>query len=54
MSSSPHRYFILNKPYNMVSQFVSTHAVNLLGDIGFNFPEGIHAIGRLDNLSEAY
>lgn len=36
----------------MVSQFVSTHAVNLLGDIGFNFPEGIHAIGRLDNLSE--
>ena len=52
MSLSPHRYFILNKPYNMVSQFVSTHAVNLLGDIGFNFPEGIHAIGRLDNLSE--
>jgi 23S rRNA pseudouridine2457 synthase len=36
----------------MVSQFVSTHAVNLLGDIGFSFPEGIHAIGRLDNLSE--
>jgi 23S rRNA pseudouridine2457 synthase len=52
MSPPPHRYFILNKPYNMVSQFVSTHAVNLLGDIGFNFPEGIHAIGRLDNLSE--
>jgi 23S rRNA pseudouridine2457 synthase len=47
-----HRYFILNKPYNMVSQFVSSHAVNLLGDIGFNFPEGVHAIGRLDNLSE--
>ena len=52
MSSSPHRYFTLNKPYNMVSQFVSTHAVNLLGDLGFNFPQGIHAIGRLDNLSE--
>jgi 23S rRNA pseudouridine2457 synthase len=52
MSSSTHRYFILNKPYSMVSQFVSTHAVNLLGDISFNFPEGIHAIGRLDNLSE--
>jgi 23S rRNA pseudouridine2457 synthase len=49
---SAHRYFILNKPYNMVSQFVSTHAVNLLGDINFNFPEGIHAVGRLDNLSE--
>lgn len=49
---SHHRYFILNKPYNMVSQFVSSHVVNLLGDIGFNFPDGIHAIGRLDNLSE--
>jgi 23S rRNA pseudouridine2457 synthase len=36
----------------MVSQFVSTHAVNLLGDINFKFPEGVHAIGRLDNLSE--
>jgi 23S rRNA pseudouridine2457 synthase len=52
MPEPPHRYFILNKPYNMVSQFVSTHAVNLLGDTGFNFPAGIHAIGRLDNLSE--
>jgi 23S rRNA pseudouridine2457 synthase len=36
----------------MVSQFVSTHAVNLLGDVDFNFPEGIHAVGRLDNFSE--
>jgi 23S rRNA pseudouridine2457 synthase len=52
MLPQTHRYFILNKPYNMVSQFVSSHAVNLLGDTGFNFPEGIHAIGRLDNLSE--
>ncbi len=47
-----HRYFILNKPYNMVSQFVSSHEVNLLGNIDFDFPEGTHAIGRLDNLSE--
>jgi len=36
----------------MVSQFVSSHTVNLLGDLDFKFPEGIHAIGRLDNLSE--
>ncbi|MCP9752738.1 rRNA pseudouridine synthase [Ferruginibacter sp. HRS2-29] len=36
----------------MVSQFVSTHAVRLLGDIDFTFPEGTHAIGRLDNESE--
>ena len=47
-----HRYFILNKPRNMVSQFVSTHEVPLLGDVLFDFPEGTHAIGRLDKNSE--
>ena len=47
-----HRYFIINKPYNMVSQFVSPHKVGLLGDLNYHFPEGIHAIGRLDNNSE--
>ncbi len=36
----------------MVSQFVSTHEVGLLGDLEFRFPEGTHAIGRLDNHSE--
>ena len=46
------RYFLLNKPMNMVSQFVSTHQVQLLSDIEFNFPEGTHAIGRLDQMSE--
>ena len=46
------RYFIINKPRNMVSQFVSPHKVGLLGDIDFTFPEGTHAIGRLDNDSE--
>lgn len=49
---SSFRYFILNKPYNMVSQFVSTHAVPLLADLKYTFPEGIHAIGRLDKESE--
>ena len=52
MSTVPHRYFIINKPYNMVSQFVSTHDVGLLGDLDFDFPEGTHAVGRLDNHSE--
>ena len=46
------RYFILNKPYDMVSQFVSTHEGPLLGDVLFDFPEGTHAIGRLDKNSE--
>ncbi|WP_416441447.1 pseudouridine synthase [Phnomibacter sp. MR] len=36
----------------MVSQFVSSHKVRLLGDLDFDFPEGTHAIGRLDNHSE--
>ena len=52
MPTIPHRYFVLNKPYNMVSQFVSSHPVRLLHQIKFNFPEGTHAIGRLDNDSE--
>ncbi len=48
----PHRYFVLNKPAGMVSQFVSSHAVGLLGDLDFDFPAGTHAIGRLDKDSE--
>ena len=36
----------------MVSQFLSTHDVRLLGAIDFDFPEGTHAIGRLDKASE--
>lgn len=47
-----HRYFVLNKPINMVSQFVSSHPVRLLGDLSFPFPDGTHAIGRLDQASE--
>ena len=48
----PSRYFIINKPFNMVSQFVSTHHVRLLGDLDFEFPPDTHAVGRLDNHSE--
>jgi len=48
----PHRYFAINKPYKMVSQFVSPDKVRLLGELDFDFPEGTHAIGRLDNNSE--
>ncbi|MCP9770264.1 rRNA pseudouridine synthase [Lacihabitans sp. LS3-19] len=36
----------------MVSQFVGHDIGNMLGKINFDFPEGTHAIGRLDNLSE--
>lgn len=36
----------------MVSQFISSHDVPLLGELPFSFPEGTHAIGRLDKDSE--
>ena len=43
---------MINKPYGTTSQFVSVHDEPLLGDIDFPFPEGTHAIGRLDKHSE--
>jgi 23S rRNA pseudouridine2457 synthase len=52
MNKPQHKYYIINKPYNMVSQFISSHTVNLLGQLHFNFPPGTHAVGRLDNHSE--
>lgn len=52
MSSSTHRYFALYKPQNMLSQFVGKEEGPFLGDLGFDFPEGSHAIGRLDKNSE--
>lgn len=36
----------------MVSQFVSPDNVQLLSDLDYSFPEGTHAIGRLDGNSE--
>ena len=49
---SAHRYFIVHKPYNMESQFKVNYPASLLGDLDFPFPEGTHAIGRLDKHSE--
>ncbi|CAN5638057.1 pseudouridine synthase [soil metagenome] len=52
MDKINHRYFMLNKPIDMVSQFISPDKVNLLGNLDFSFPVGTHAVGRLDNHSE--
>ena len=52
MLDNTHRYFVIHKPANMVSQFISSHKVRLLGDLNFTFPEGTHAVGRLDINSE--
>ena len=46
------RYFVIYKPYKMVSQFVSSHKLRLLCDLEYVFPEGTNAVGRLDNDSE--
>ena len=46
------RYFVIYKPYKMVSQFVSSHKLRLLCDLDYVFPEGTNAVGRLDNDSE--
>lgn len=36
----------------MVSQFIAQDKVRVLGELDFDWPEGTHAIGRLDNHSE--
>lgn len=47
-----HRHFLLHKPYGYLSQFVcELKKKKLLGEL-FNFPDGIMAIGRLDEESE--
>lgn len=50
-----HRHFLVHKPYGFLSQFIS-HAKGeakkkKLGEL-YDFPEGIMAIGRLDEDSE--
>jgi len=50
-----HRHFILYKPYGYLSQFVNNgpkqNSKKLLGEL-YDFPEGVMAIGRLDEKSE--
>jgi len=52
---SNHYHFIVHKPYGFLTQFVYTVSTRknrkLLGEL-FDFPEGIMAIGRLDQHSE--
>lgn len=54
-SETPHRHFIIFKPYGFLSQFASNdskqQSKKFLGSL-HDFPEGIMAIGRLDERSE--
>ena len=50
-----HHHFIIHKPYGYISQFITNEKrrrnKKLLGEL-HDFPEGIMAIGRLDEKSE--
>ena len=54
-SKTSHRHFIIHKPYGYLSQFYSNdskqQSKKFLGRLS-DFPEGIMAIGRLDEKSE--
>ncbi|MFN4234829.1 MAG: pseudouridine synthase [Bacteroidia bacterium] len=46
-----HRYFIIHKPYGMLSQFSKDGNNATLSDL-FNFPKDVYPVGRLDSDSE--
>ncbi|MFD1615061.1 pseudouridine synthase [Gelatiniphilus marinus] len=54
-TNKTHRYFIIYKPYGVLSQFISNsskqQSKKFLGSL-FDFPENAMAIGRLDEKSE--
>ena len=47
----PHQHFLIHKPYGYLSQFIGEAKKKKLGEF-HDFPEGIMAIGRLDEDSE--
>ncbi len=47
MTEVAYRYFVLNKPYNMLSQFIGPVDARKLDELAFDFPEGTHPIGPL-------
>ena len=54
MSGTEHRYFILYKPFMMLSQFTSQHAKHrTLADVEFDFPSDAYPVGRLDRNTNA-
>ncbi len=46
-----YKYFILNKPYGILSQFTDKDGRKTLADL-FNFPKDVFPVGRLDFDSE--
>ncbi len=53
MKDNSFRYFIVYKPFMMLSQFTSQHAKHrTLAHLDFEFPSDAYPVGRLDNDSE--
>lgn len=52
MKSSPFRYFLIYKPYLMLSQFSKEGEKTTLADLDFPFGKDIYPVGRLDGDSE--
>ncbi|MFN7015158.1 MAG: pseudouridine synthase, partial [Bacteroidia bacterium] len=46
-----YRYFIIHKPYGMLSQFTKEGNHATLADL-FDFPKDVYPVGRLDSDSE--
>ncbi len=46
-----HKYFLINKPFNVLSQFTDSSGRQTLGDIK-SFPKDVYPVGRLDYDSE--
>jgi 23S rRNA pseudouridine2457 synthase len=47
------KYYLLNKPFNVISQFTKENAEDItLADLNFNFPKDVYSVGRLDKDSE--
>jgi 23S rRNA pseudouridine2457 synthase len=51
MSPNNFKYFILNKPYGVLSQFTDKEGRKTLNDI-YKFPKDVYSVGRLDKDSE--
>ncbi|MFZ5554797.1 MAG: pseudouridine synthase [Bacteroidota bacterium] len=45
-------YFIIYKPFNMLSQFTREGSHATLADLEFTFPKDVYPVGRLDSDSE--
>jgi len=51
-SNKKHCYFLVYKPYGMLSQFSKEGDKPTLADLGFTFPKDAYPVGRLDHDSE--